>query len=307
MGKDKIIISGIDSLSPEIERQLKGKFDFSYYTPNGELDLIKTLESCDVFWFRLNHRLTKEILKTASCKIIACAVTGLDHIDINYAEKKGIKIISLKNEFDFLKTVRATAEHTLGLTLGLLRQVVQASEDIQNGNWRREFFLGSEIYQKKVGIIGLGRLGTITANLYKAFGAEIYYYDIKNIDSNYIKLNSLKEVFKICDIISLHVPLDSSTFEFINKDLFSENEFFLINTSRGQVINEKDIVKGLKKSKLLGYATDVLTGEPHIANSLIWKESLYNKKILVTPHIGGYTKESILKTEKFISKKILEF
>lgn len=307
MAQRKIILSGIKELSKEVELILAQQFILEYRDLTTNSKLVSALNECDIFWFRLNHKLTKKVLSRVKCKVIVCAVTGLDHIDVEYCNSNNIKIISLKGEYDFLKHIRATAEHTIGLTISLLRNYKLAFTDVDKGKWNREPFLGSEIYEKKVGILGLGRLGKITADIFKAFGASVKYFDIEDKNSTFEKFNSIEDLFQNSQIISIHLPLDNSTTNLLNENIFklAIEQPFLINTSRGAIVNEFDLIKALEDGNIKGYASDVITKEPDIQTSTIYSYSKSNSNVLLSPHIGGLTSESVRRTELFVAKKII--
>ena len=305
------IISGIDKLSKSNEKVLSSIGSFEYLKLN-ERELKRQLNRCDVFWFRLNHNLDSHTLHNIRCKYIICAATGLDHIDTDYCKKNNITLISLKGEYDFLKKIRATAEHTVLLTLMLLRKCKQIHEHVERGMWQRENFCGNELYGKKIGIYGMGRIGKLIAKYYSAFGSSIYYYDLKkdiDVSKKYIRLDSPQKLFSESEIITIHLPLNNSTNQIIDKNLLNnvKNNAYLINTSRGDLINENDLLDFLKSNKIKGYATDVLSGEPNIKSNKIYMYSKANENIIITPHIGGNTHESIEMTETFVLKKLLKF
>ena len=308
MKKLKAYISGIDSLSIKASEDLSLVADIYYRGINTEEELITSLQECDIFWFRLNHQLTKKVLEKSTCKYIVCAATGLDHIDVAYCLEKGVKIISLQNESEFLKEVRATAEHAFGLLLALIRNSVGAVSHAKLGNWDRTLFQGVELYKKRIGILGMGRLGKIMAQYAEAFGMEVYFYDVNDKQTNYIKCNSLKELLMSIDVLSIHIPYNEANHHFIDKDSFKaiKAPMYIINTSRGGVINEEDLLSSLKENKIVGYATDVLHGEPLIAKNPLLKYAQNNDSVIITPHIGGNTFESIEKTENFIAKKLIK-
>ncbi|RXP52737.1 hypothetical protein EC396_10910 [Lutibacter sp. HS1-25] len=307
--KLKACISGIDKLAKDAEQQLKSIAIVNYVQLTTELELVDCLKQCDIFWFRLNHKLTRSILKGVKCKYILCAVTGLDHIDIKSCEEFGIKVISLKNEFEFLREIRATAEHTFGLMLALIRKSKSAFKHVESGLWNRYLFEGTELYEKKIGILGFGRLGEIVANYAFAFGMEVYYYDIihKTTNSSFMKCESAEELFSIVDVLSIHLPYNEQTHFMVNKRLlnYMKPGCFLINTSRGGLVNEDELALMIKKRKIGGYATDVLYGEPTIENHPLVHLSKTHENVLITPHIGGNTYESIERTENFVAQKLL--
>ena len=234
----------------------------------------------------------------------------MDHIDVEYCLKNSIKVISLKGEFVFLQNIRATAEHTILLALSFLRKTKCISDHIDKLKWDRTLFCGGELYEKNIGIYGMGRIGKLVAKYFLAFGAKVYYYDInKNCSTpkRAIKLDTPDLLFSSCDIISIHIPLNKKTYNLVDNKLLDlmKRNCLLINTSRGDIINEQHLLKKLKNKEILGYATDVLSGEPMIKKNILAKYSNNNNNnIFITPHIGGNTKESIEKTEAFILNKL---
>jgi D-3-phosphoglycerate dehydrogenase len=271
-------------------------------------DVEDALNTYDVFWCRLGFQLTENILlKAEKCKYIICAVTGLDHIDLDACKKKGITVISLRGETTFLKKVRATAELTIGLTLALFRNIPQAINATQAGHWDREPFKGIEIFEKKVGILGFGRLGKITASFYKAMGATVYVYDIKEISTDtYTKVASMDELFEVSDVVSIHVNLTSE-----NKHLVGAAQInrmkrgsYIINTSRGQLISSPDLIEALENGQLAGAAVDVIEEEFNYTNDRLLQYAVNNHNLIITPHIGGNTYESFTKTEMFMVEKL---
>lgn len=268
------------------------------------------LQNYDVFWFRLGFRIGEDQLDdNIRCKILATPVTGIDHIDESACESKGVKIVCLRGERDFLKKVRATAELTIALTLDLLRKTGPAQLDVQSGLWRRDLFRGREIFEKKVGIVGYGRLGAITASIFEALGAEIFYTEPREIEANsrHIKLDSIADLIQTCDIISLHVNYTPETKHLLNADLLQKftREKYFINTSRGGLVDEKALLNQLLNKDLGGAALDVVQDEHKWDEKHPLKSyAEENDNLIITPHIGGNTYESFEKTEWFIAQRI---
>lgn len=271
-------------------------------------NLTDALATYDVFWFRLKFRIQEEDFPANTrTRYILCPVTGLDHIDLDACQKRGIQVLALKGETDFLKTVRATAEHTLGLTLSLLRNTSQAIQSVNGGVWNRDLFKGYEIYGKKVGIVGVGRLGTITAGFFKAFGAEVYGYDIKEFDASICnKVDSLLELAAMVDILSIHVAYNDGSHHLINKTVFEKmpHHAVLINTARGGVVNSEDLLHVLENKTIAGAALDVIEDEYNIKQNALINFASRNRNLIITPHIGGNTYESFAKTELFLLDKL---
>lgn len=309
MSKLKLYIAERNDFSNEVFQELETRFEIIDFKEN--ISIKEILKQVDIFWFRLAHKLDSTVLdKSTKCKYLLTPVTGIDHIDEKLCNELGIQIICLRGEVDFLKNVRATAEHTIALTLALLRKIHPAVSDVQSGNWNRDNFRGYELYEKKVGILGYGRLGQIVARYFHAFDCEISYFDIEEKigDTFCVKLNSIESLFENNDIVSLHIPLNEKTIGIINKDLLQKMKVnsILVNTSRGAIINEIDLLEVLKFKSIKGAALDVLDGEPNIQDSELVKYSKTNSNLIITPHIGGNTYESFAKTEKFLADKLVQ-
>lgn len=271
--------------------------------------LLKSVDS-EILFIRLGFAIDKEVIQNAkNLKYILTATTGLDHIDVDYFESQGGRIISLKNEIDFLGTIPSTAEHTWGLILSLLKKITSAFDHVKHGNWNRNSFKGNNLKGKKLGILGLGRVGKQVAHFAQAFEMEVGFYDTVFIESNYIQHQSPEDLFQWADIITIHIPLTPENVGFVNKKFFQNSKpLFIINTSRGAVWNENDMADLLKEGKLLGLATDVITDELNQnsnTNPLV-KLANQNYNIIITPHIAGATFESMALTEEFITQIFLQ-
>jgi len=274
-------------------------------------DLKKLLEEVDIFWFRLGYKIDAAVLTSNTrCKILATPVTGIDHIDEKLCKTLGIKIICLRGEAEFLKEVRATAEHCILLTMMLMRKANAAAESIKKEEWNRDRYRGNEVYRKKVGILGLGRLGTIVAAYFKSMGCKIYFYDTQDVayDADFIKADSAEEIVRQTDIISIHIPYNKENHHIYGATFFNlfDGTKWLINTARGAIIDGRFLLEALQDGRVKGVALDVLEGEPNIKDNALIQYAKVNDNLLITPHIGGNTFESFEKTEKFIASKIYE-
>lgn len=273
-------------------------------------ELLNCINNYDVLITRLGFQIDKEMLNAApKLKFIITPTTGLNHIDLTYAEKQNIQVLSLKCKYDFLSEIRATAELTIGLALSLIRYIPSAVQSTKRGEWTRDCFRGNELYQKTAGIVGMGRLGKIVANYLKAFGMKIIGYDPRPDFPLDVaeRIHSLNDLLSKSDLITLHVQYDDSTRHLIGKNEFKQMKSgaVLINTSRGGVIEESCLLNALISGRLAGAALDVLDSEPLITeqNPLI----LYARKhdnLLIVPHIGGNTYESFSKTELFMANQL---
>lgn len=308
----RLHLAETQDFSKTVFAKLKRHFTVSTGSVENKLALKKVLEEVDVFWFRLGYKIDNQVLSEASsCKFLVTPVTGLDHIDQSLCNKLGITIISLKGEFEFLKEVRATAEHTISLALSLLRKTTQAVNHAHSGKWNRDLFRGNELYKKRVGIIGLGRLGKIVAALFQAFGCDVSYYDRDSSIKHppFKQHNSLEDCILENDIVSVHVDYSTQSHHLFDKKTLSHfnNKKWLINTSRGGIIDEEALLDCLMENKIAGVALDVLQGEPAVKDHPIISYARENENLILTPHIGGCTYESFEKTEAFILNKLLNF
>ncbi len=229
--------------------------------------------------------------KNSNIKFIITPTTGLNHIDQRYLFDKNVRIISLKNQISFLKKINSTVEFTILLLLLSLRNFYK----LNNRNLE-----GKEIYNKKIGIIGYGRIGKKIEKILKSFEAKIYINDIKHKISK--KNKSLNYILKNSDIIMLHIPLDNNN-KFINKrkiNLLKKNAI-IINTSRGEIIDEDYLSKKMIPNNI-SYYTDVISNErnPDLKK---FKNAAKKNLFLYTHHQAGLSKESTFKTEEFVLQR----
>ena len=305
----KIRIAETDNFSPKVIEELSQTNQVDLKETNKE-ELADCFRNYDVFWFRLKFKIEEQDFpENTRCKYILCPVTGLDHIDLDACKRRGIEVISLKGETEFLKNVRATAELTIGLTLSLIRNIPQAIQSVKLKNWDRNPYKGTEIFQKKVGIVGVGRLGSITAKYFQAFGASVYGYDINNFDTNICEpVSSLDDLASMVDILSIHVSYNQNSHHLIHEKVIGrmKKSAILINTSRGSVIEERSLLTALKNGNISGAAIDVIQNEYNIENNMLIKYAQENQNLIITPHIGGNTWESFEKTEMFLVQKLVE-
>lgn len=305
--KLNILIAETRDFSPEAVSALREMGTVDLHDISSD-EIPQALDQYDVFWFRLGFKLHATLLLQAKrCRFIICPVTGLDHIDLEACAQKGITVISLKGEIEFLKQVRATAEHTLGLTLALLRHVPAAVHAVNNNTWDRNQFKGREIYGKTIGILGVGRLGSITAGYFKAMGATVLGYDIKPFDSNICQpVNDMATLFSSCSIVSIHVNLNEQTKHLVNRQVLQlmPQGSYLINTSRGGIVNSADLIAALKNGPLAAAATDVIENEFNHTQDPLVQYAQQHSNLMITPHIGGNTYESFAKTELFMVNKL---
>ena len=249
------------------------------------------------------YKIDKELLENTSIKIINSCSTGLNHIDLDYCKKNNIEIQCHKNDYELINQLPSTSELAFGLMLSLLRNIPECNNHVSRYYWDYTQFMGRQIKDLKIGIIGYGRLGKIMDKYCKAFGAQTFIYD------PYVNApqTPLGQMFQECDVISLHVHVTDETKYMINKDLFGsiKKDCYIINTSRGEIVNENDIVEGLKSGIITGYGTDVIENEfDDLTKSPIINAMNSGENIIVTPHVGGMTIEGQTKAYKWSIDKL---
>lgn len=268
-------------------------------------DLKEFLTDKDAIFVRLKYQIDDHLLENAKkLKYICSPTTGLNHISIS---DDSIMILSLKGEYDFLETIRATPEHIFGLTISLLRNYNRAFLRMDNSLFERDPYRGYELYNNKVGLIGFGRIGRILSKYFNAFDATVYYYDIRNIEApNAFKCNSLNELIEKSNIIILAAQYTDDNRNMISDNCFSlmKNKYF-INAARGELVDEGALLEYVKRDYFKGVAIDVISNETTHSNFLD-EMLIYSreKNIIITPHIGGATFTSMRRTEEYIAEKL---
>ena len=263
----------------------------------------------DVIFIRLKYNINKDILKDAKkLKIICSPTTGLNHLDLNYITTKKIKLISLKGKAKFLNQIRATPENTIGLSLALLRKYKLFFCNNVSKNKRYQH-LGDELFGMKVGIIGYGRVGKLVSKYLKAFGSIINIYDIKKVNPlrGIIIKESLKELINCSDLIFLTASFNGKKIlEKEHLDLMKNK--YLINTSRGELIDEAYLLKKVSGNHFKGVAIDVISNENNLSNNnlKVIEKLITKSNFIYTPHISGATLNSLSKVETYITKELIK-
>lgn len=268
-------------------------------------ELLWNVKNVDGIITLLTEKIDKEVIDTLSrCKIIANCAVGYNNIDIRYANEKNIVVT---NTPDILTD--ATADLTIALILACARRLGEGEQMMRANEftgWKPQLMLGLEMKNKTVGIIGAGRIGYATAKRMKSFGTKIIYFD-RNNNSKFdrelaAKKVSLNSLLKTADIISVHLSLDQSTFHILNKDNLKlmKKSSVIVNTSRGEIIEEKSLIDLLKKKKIFAAGLDVYEGEPEINPELRKLDNVF-----LLPHIGSATVETRSAMAELCAKNII--
>jgi D-3-phosphoglycerate dehydrogenase / 2-oxoglutarate reductase len=275
-------------------------------------ELVGAVGEAEVLWVRLRSRIDAEVMTAAKrLKVIVSPTTGLNHIDLEEAGRRGIRILSLRGETEFLRDVRATAEHTIAVMLALLRRMPAATTHVRDGGWDRDRFRGRELYGTTIGIVGYGRLGRIVARYLRAFDTRVLTAD-PHLDEGTVEAGvtivSLSRLLHEADLVTLHVNMCDETRGFFGREQFAVMKpgAWFINTSRGELVDETALLEALESGRLGGAAVDVLGDEDPagmLAHPLVGYARAHDN-LLSTPHIGGCTVESTEKTELFLARKL---
>ncbi len=276
--------------------------------------LLESLGQVDVLIVRLANQIDEEVFAAApKLKAVVSATTGLDHIDLKAAEHHGVIVLSLRGEVEFLRSVPATAELTWGLLLALTRKIPSAFDAVLHGKWDRDRFKGHDLAGKSLGILGLGRIGHIVARYGIAFGMKVLAYDPAPLEweGGVEKCSNMGELLGKADIVSIHVPLNASTAGLVGRLELGQmpGGGLLVNTSRGDVVDEAALLAALESGHLAGAALDVLPHErsSELKESPLIRYARTHSNLILTPHIGGATCESMEATEIFMAEKLSSF
>jgi len=244
-------------------------------------------------------------------KVIGSPSTGTDHLDLTAIRQRGIECFDISKEFDLINSFTATSELAFGLLLALNRKLINAKMDAERGIWAREKYSGFQLRGKVLGIIGLGRLGKISAKIAQGFGMSVIACDSDpKAEFHGVTMVSLESLLRNADVVSLHVHLTSETESLIGLEQFKmmKPSSILINTSRGKIVNEAALLDALESDKIAGAALDVVDGEwlseQDLARHPLIQFSAKSDKLIVVPHIGGSTFESIYGARVFMANKI---
>lgn len=248
---------------------------------------------------------------------VVTPTTGLDHIDLDVALARGVSVISLRGETEFLETIGSTAEHTFALLLSLLRRTPAAHADVLAGNWQREPFLAEELLGKVLGIVGCGRLGRKVCGLGLAFGMHVLAYDhhaahVARAPAG-TAMSPLEPLLGRADVVSLHLPLDPATVGYLSAERLRQMKrgSVLVNTARGELIDESALLSALRTGHLGGAALDVLVGDGRWDGRVPDGHPLVDyarahANLVLSPHVGGYGRSSIERTRRFVAERFVE-
>jgi D-3-phosphoglycerate dehydrogenase len=267
-------------------------------------ELKKIISEYDGIIIRSETKLKGDLIEAGErLKVIGRAGIGLDNVDLPAATKKGIVVMNTPQE-----NAIAAAEHTIAMIFSLSRKIPQATASMKTGKWEKKKFMGVELYNKTLGLIGIGVIGTVVADRARGLKMKVIGYDPylskETSEKKRVDLVSFDELLSRSDFISVHTPLTDETRNLIDKNAFPKMKkgVILINCARGGIINEKDLYDAIKEGKVAGAALDVFEKEPAIGNPLLELE-----EVISTPHLGASTGEAQENVAIAIANQVVDY
>ncbi|MCS7105193.1 MAG: hydroxyacid dehydrogenase [Thermofilaceae archaeon] len=297
-----------DPMPEDFKKILEDKgYEVCYLLKQSSSTLKEVISEYDAVVVRSSTKITSDIIEAGSkLKVIARAGAGLDNIDVEAANKKGIRVINVPEA-----VANAVAELTLGLILSLLRSLPNAVESLRMARWEKHTFIGRELAGMTVGVVGMGNIGSLVAKKLLALGANVITYRRNKLllESDSAKIGarsakSLEELLKVSEIVTLHVPYTKETHHLLNSKNITlmQKGSYLVNTSRAWVVEGKALIKALSDGTFEGVAIDVHYNEPPQED---WEWQLIrHPKVIATPHIGAQTWEARTRTSILLAEKL---
>lgn len=306
MSKGRILI--VDELHPVFkERAIAMGYevdDLPLFTREQTLAAISNYQGIAV---RTKFRIDQELMAAApSLKFIARAGAGLDNIDVDYARSQNIELLNAPEG-----NMDAVGEHAVGMLLSLMNNFRNADQEVRNGTWDREGNRGYELKGKTVGIIGYGFMGKSFAKKLAGFEVNVIAYDKykTGFSDAHAKEVSMEEIVKHSDVLSLHIPLTSETRQMVNEEYFFHfrKPIFFINTARGEIVNTQAVLQAIQTGEILAAGLDVLEVEkfPSLQQTPWFNDLKSSGKLILTPHVGGWTFESYRKISEVLADKLI--
>ncbi|MEB0262024.1 MULTISPECIES: 2-hydroxyacid dehydrogenase [unclassified Mucilaginibacter] len=305
--KNYILI--VDDLHPAFMEQAEALGFTCDYQPNMKLEeAFAIINNYDGLAIRSKFQVDKAFIDEAkNLRFICRAGAGMDNIDEDYAIAKGIELINAPEG-----NMDAVGEHAMGLLLSLMNNINRGDAEIRDGKWLREENRGHELKGKTVGIIGYGHMGSSFAKRLSGFGVLVIVYDKykTGFSDQYAREVSMEEIVRTSDVLSLHIPLTKETDGLVDDEyLFHfKKPIFFLNTARGKVVKTQAVLNAIKQGKIIGAGLDVLEVEkfPALAEQQWFEELRLSDRVILSPHVAGWTFESYRKISEVMAAKLKE-
>ncbi len=292
---------------------VNNSFEIDCFWDKTPEELIKLLPNYDGLVIRSKFKLSKEVLETCNkLRVIGRVGAGMENIDLEYAKQKNITCVNAPEG-----NRDAVGEHALGMLLMLLNNLKRADAEVRKGIWLRAENRGFELSGKTIGIIGYGHMGSSFAKKLLGFDCTILAHDKykKNFGSDTIIESDLERIFNEADVVSLHLPLTKETQYYANVDFFNsfKKNMYVINTARGKCLNTEHLINAIEVGKVLGACLDVLEFETtsfekigELNENAIFKKLIESEKVVLSPHIAGWTHESNYKMSELVAERVID-
>lgn len=282
---------------------------------SGDRDkLLRTIDQFDAWWVHYHQKVDVEVLNRASrLKTINTCSTGTDHIDKDECAERGIRVLCIAKDISLLNSFTATAECAFMLLLSCFRNMRTINRLAHDGSWHNAGVLheGRQLSGKTMGVLGVGRLGKMTVDYAKGFRMRVIGCDLLPIDVPGVEQVSFDDLLQQSDAISVHIHMTEENHHLFSKEIFARMRpgMVLINTSRGDVIDEQALIVAMEDGTVRAFGADVLHNEfrPTMADSVVVRYSESHDNVVLTPHIGGATLESVTDARLFSARKLAHY
>jgi len=309
----------LDAYPPDAVERLRDALDLVDGRELAVAELATALRdgAHEVLFVRLGTPVSAATVADApALRLIVTPTTGLDHLDVDGLRTAGVRVLSLRDARAAITGVHATAEHTWALLLACVRHVPRAHSDVAAGGWRRPLFLGTELSGRTIGIVGHGRLGRRVAGYARAFGMRVLVHDtdpaaLRDLGDDTTAVDA-ETLLRGADVVSLHLPLDAATRGWLDAGRVAllKDGAFVVNTSRGEIVDETALAAALAGGQLGGVAVDVLADDAtwgaETGSSPLLALLGTEANLVVTPHIGGWARDAVATTRRIVTELALD-
>jgi D-3-phosphoglycerate dehydrogenase len=308
----RLLILADDCVEADVLDLTRGCLDVSIKTGVEATEFKSLVANCDALMPTLRLKVDAEVIAAAKrLKVVATNTTGLDHLDLQAIKERGIALYSLKNDRAFLETITTTAELAFGLLLACARRLPECFESTRRGEWGRFLFAGTQLREKTLGIVGMGRLGTMMARYGLAFGMRVLGTDPSPLKvPTGVEMVSMARLLAESDFVSLHVHLTDATRHLLGaKELVTmKRGAVLLNTSRGGLVDEAALIREMRSGRIAAAGLDVIDGEwlEDKRNHPLIAYSRENPRLLITPHVGGTSPDAVRASVRHMVAKVVE-
>jgi D-3-phosphoglycerate dehydrogenase len=308
----RVVVCAVDlEHLPGVRRMLETGGEVRYVPAKAE-SLAAAVRDADAYYASMHVRITGEMMAAAKrLRAIATPSTGLDHIDMEAAGRRGIAVLGLKDDRELLDRITSTAELTWGLILACARRFPEALEAVRRGEWARDAVRGHQIAYKTLGVLGLGRLGSMVAEYGQAFRMRVLGCDARAVELPGVERVSLERLVSESDVLTIHIHLTEENRRLIDRQRLQamKRGSVLINTSRGAIVDEEALLEALEKGPLAAAGVDVIEGEwrEDIGEHPLMVYARTHSNLIITPHVGGVTYEAQEMAYEGAARKLIEW